>query len=204
MIGSIGDRTTVRDLLLSLSSPTPSRRAAAELAGAEEAVRLPHGRSADLRYAHALAAWGDVGGYDAEVLWDVCTSEAFGQPMDVAGTRLVRELSGGEQKRLALHALLRSDADVLLLDEPDNFLDIPGKRWLEGALRATDKTVLYVRHDRQLLADTSSVVVTLEGNGAWTHPASFASYHDARQQRLANLDREHYQWRKEHERLVAS
>jgi ATPase subunit of ABC transporter with duplicated ATPase domains len=201
MIGSIGDRTTVRDLLLSLSGDAV-RRAAAELAAAEEAVRLPHGRSADLRYAHALAAWGDVGGYDAEVLWDVCTSEAFGQPMEVAGTRLVRELSGGEQKKLALHALLRSDAEVLLLDEPDNFLDIPGKRWLEGALRATDKTVLYVSHDRQLLADTSSVVVTLEGNGAWTHPASFASYHDARQQRLANLDREHYQWRKEHERLV--
>ena len=202
MIGSIGDGTTVRDLLLSLA-PDAVQRAAAELAGAEEAVRLPHGRAADLRYAHALAAWGDAGGYEAEVLWDVCTSEAFGQPMDVAGARPVRELSGGEQKKLALHALLRSEADVLLLDEPDNFLDIAGKRWLEAALRATDKTVLYVSHDRQLLADTSDVVVTLEGNGAWTHPASFASYHEARQQRLANLDREHYQWRKEHERLIA-
>ena len=47
----------------------------------------------------------------------------------------LRTFSGGEQKRLALEALLRSDFDVLLLDEPDNFLDVPGKRWLEAELR---------------------------------------------------------------------
>ena len=45
----------------------------------------------------------------------------------------MRTLSGGEQKRLALEVLFRSDFDVLLLDEPDNFLDIPSKRWLEEA-----------------------------------------------------------------------
>ena len=52
-------------------------------------------------------------------------------------TAPLRTFSGGEQKRLALEALLRSDFDVLLLDEPDNFLDVPGKRWLEDELRAT-------------------------------------------------------------------
>jgi ATPase subunit of ABC transporter with duplicated ATPase domains len=201
MIGSLGGTTTVRDLLLTLA-PRPVQAAADALQRAEEAVRLPHGRSADLRYADALAAWGDVGGYDAELLWDKCTTAAFRQPMEVAGDRLVRELSGGEQKRLALEALLRSDADVLLLDEPDNFLDIPGKRWLEGALNASDKTVLFVSHDRQLLAETSNAVVTLEGNGAWTHPRSFASYHEARQARLAKLDSDHRRWREEHERLI--
>ena len=155
-----------------------------------------------VRYANALAAWGDAGGYEAEVAWDVCTMEAFRQSMEVAGTRLVRELSGGEQKRLALEALLRSDADVLLLDEPDNFLDIRWKRWLEQSLRATPKTVLYVSHDRQLLAETSNAVVTLEGRGAWTHPSSFATYHDARQKRLDKLDGEHRRWSEERERLV--
>ena len=59
--------------------------------------------------------------------------------------------------------LLRSDADVLLLDEPDNFLDVDAKRWLEGELQATRKTVLYVSHDRELLAATATKIVTIEG-----------------------------------------
>ena len=84
-----------------------------------------------MRYAHALAAWGDAGGYDAEVFWDVCLTEAFGVDLGEVGDRPVATLSGGEQKRLALEVLLRGSDDVLLLDEPDNFLDIPGKRWLE-------------------------------------------------------------------------
>jgi ATPase subunit of ABC transporter with duplicated ATPase domains len=202
MIGSLRDRSTVADLLLSLSSESV-QRAARELHKAEEAVRLPHSSSADFRYADAIAAWGDAGGYDAEVLWDVCTTEALGRPMNAVRDRPVRELSGGEQKRLALEALLRSDAEVLLLDEPDNFLDVSGKVWLERSLRDCDKTILYVSHDRQLLADTSNLVITLEGHGAWTHPSSFASYHEARQARLARLDSDHKRWREEHQRLVA-
>jgi ATPase subunit of ABC transporter with duplicated ATPase domains len=197
LIGSIDDTTTVRDLLLSLSSARV-QQAAAALAKAEETME-----SDGVRYANALAAWGDAGGYEAEVAWDVCTTQAFRQSMDVAGSRLVRELSGGEQKRLALEALLRSDAEVLLLDEPDNFLDIAWKRWLEDALNETTKTVLYVSHDRQLLANTSHAVITLEGHGSWTHPGSFATYHDARQNRLAKLDGEHKRWSEERARLVA-
>ena len=52
---------------------------------------------------------------------------------------------------------------VLLVDEPDNFLDVPAKRWLEGRLRESDKRVLYVSHDRELLAQTETRVVTVEG-----------------------------------------
>ena len=66
--------------------------------------------------------------------------------------RAVRTLSGGEQKRLVLEALLRGKDEVLLLDEPDNYLDVPGKVWLEQQLVATPKTVLLVSHDRELLA----------------------------------------------------
>ncbi len=201
LVGSISGDTSVRDFLLGLASER-IRLAAAELAAAERAVGLPHGRAADIRYAEVLAAWGDAGGYEAEVLWDVCTTEAIGQSMDVAGHRPVRQLSGGEQKRLALEALLRSDAEVLLLDEPDNFLDVEGKRWLERALNASDRTILYVSHDRQLLAETSHSVLTLEGHGAWTHPSSFATYHDARHARLTRLDETHRRWREEHERLI--
>ena len=122
-----------------------------------------------MAYAQALADWGDAGGYEAEVTWDVCCTEALGTPWIRAQWREVRTLSGGEQKRLVLEALLRGPDEVLLLDEPDNYLDVPGKRWLEIALRETPKTVLYVSHDRELLAQTATRVVTLEGGTAWTH-----------------------------------
>src|SRR2546423_479475 len=81
LIGSIADQTTVRDLLLSLSSARV-QQAAAALARAEETME-----SDGVRYANALAVWGDAGGYEAEVAWDVCTTQAFRQPMDVAGSR---------------------------------------------------------------------------------------------------------------------
>ena len=67
----------------------------------------------------------------------------------------MRTLSGGQQKRFALELLLRGTDEVLLLDEPDNFLDVPAKRWLEARLRESDKSVLYVSHDRELLAQTA-------------------------------------------------
>ena len=84
---------------------------------------------------HALADWGDAGGYDAEVLWDTCTIAALGIPYERCQWREVSTLSGGEQKRLVLEALLRGPDEVLLLDEPDNYLDVPGKLWLEEQLR---------------------------------------------------------------------
>ena len=201
MIGSISDQTTVRHLLVSLA-PDRVIRAARRVEATEAAVAVPHSAADDERYADALASWGDAGGYEAEVLWDVCTSRALGEGFETASARRVRELSGGEQKRVALEALFRSDADVLLLDEPDNFLDIAWKRRLEGTLNDSPKTVLYVSHDRQVLASTSHTVVTLEGSGAWTHPASFATYHEARDARLGRLDNAHRRWRDEHERLV--
>ena len=93
--------------------------------------------------ARALATWGDAGGCDAEVLWDECCTTPCARPLTAARRRPpAATFSGGEQKRLALEVLLRRDADVLLLDEPDNFLDVPAKRWLEGELSAARKTVL--------------------------------------------------------------
>ena len=136
-----------------------------------------------------FAEWGDAGGYDAEVFWDACCTKAIGEPFADLERRPLRTFSGGEQKRLALEALLRSDFDVLLLDEPDNFLDVPGKRWLEEELRSSRKTMLFVSHDRELLAATATKIVTVEASGAWTHGGGFASYHEARQARLEN--REH-------------
>ena len=175
---------TVRDLMVSLA-PQRIRRAASGL-GAAEAVATAE----PMKYATALAEWGDAGGYDAEVFWDTCCTRAIGETYDAISTRPLRTFSGGEQKRIALEAILRSEFDVLLLDEPDNFLDVPGKRWLEDELRATRKTVLFVSHDRELLATTATKVVTVEASGSWTHGGGFAGYHEARQAHLER--REHH------------
>ena len=157
-----------------------------------------------MRLARAHAAWGEAGGYDEEVLWDVCTTAALGRPLDAVGDRLCSTLSGGEQKRLALEVLFRGDADVLLLDEPDNFLDVPTKEWLERELDQCPKTVLFVSHDRELLARAASKIVTLEARGAWTHPESFPTYHAARDARLARLDEDRRRYNEERLRLEES
>ncbi len=199
-IGSIRDDTSVRDLLVSLSSPAV-RAAGAALDAAELAMMETDDEKTQLRYASALADWGDAGGYDAEVLWDVCTVAALGVPFERCQYRALHTLSGGEQKRLALEALLRGLDQVLLLDEPDNYLDVPGKRWLEAALAESPKTVLFVSHDRELLSRTATRVVTMEARSAWVHGAGFATYAVARQARRQRLAELHKRWDEEHERL---
>jgi ATPase subunit of ABC transporter with duplicated ATPase domains len=199
-IGSVRDDRTVRDLLLAVAAP--ALRAAAEgLDAAELAMMDTDDEPTQLRYATALTGWGEAGGYDAEVLWDTVTVAALGVPYEQAQHRTVRTLSGGEQKRLALESLLRGPDEVLVLDEPDNYLDVPGKRWLEDRLRETPKTVLYVSHDRELLARTATHVVTIEGRSAWVHGGGFGTYHDARTHRLDRLDELHRRWEEEHQRL---
>ncbi|MDQ6875049.1 MAG: ATP-binding cassette domain-containing protein [Actinomycetota bacterium] len=201
-IGSIRDASTVRDLLLSLAPPRV-RAAGEALDRAELALIGSADERVQLRYADALATWGDAGGYQAEVLFDTVTVAALGLPYDRAAARPVATLSGGEQKRLALEALLRGPDDVLLLDEPDNYLDVPGKRWLEDRLRESAKTVLFVSHDRELLARTATRVVTLEGGTAWTHGGSFATYSAARTERHEHLDELRRRWDEEQAKLKA-
>jgi ATPase subunit of ABC transporter with duplicated ATPase domains len=188
---------TVGEMLLSLAPPE-LQRAHTELNVAESAAATD-----PMRYAHAMAAWSDAGGYAAEVHWDECTTRAVGLSLDEVAGRPLRTLSGGEQKRLALEVLLRSDADVLLLDEPDNFLDVDAKRWLEGELQTTRKTVLYVSHDRQLLATTATKIVTIEACGAWTFGDGFAGYAAARRAHLDTLDKDRSLCDEERKRLEA-
>jgi ATPase subunit of ABC transporter with duplicated ATPase domains len=200
-IGSVQDDTTVRQLLLSVATPSV-RDAGVELEQAELAMMEADDEPTQMRYAHALAAWGDAGGYDAEVAWDMCTVEALGLTLDRCQYRGVATLSGGEQKRLVLEALLRGPDDVLLLDEPDNYLDVPGKRWLEQRLADSAKSVLLISHDRELLDRAATRIVTLEGGTAWTHGGGFASYHQARRDRHERLDEVRRRWDEEHARLV--
>jgi ATPase subunit of ABC transporter with duplicated ATPase domains len=198
--GRITGDSSVRDLLLSVAQPRV-REAAARLDAAELVMMERDDEAAQMRYAGALAEWGDAGGYEAEVLWDACCLAALGTGYERCRWREVGTLSGGEQKRLVLEALLRGPAEVLLLDEPDNYLDVPGKRWLEGQLASTVKTVLLVSHDRELLANCARRIITVEDGSVWVHGGGFAGYHQARKERNERLDELRRRWDEEHEKL---
>jgi ATPase subunit of ABC transporter with duplicated ATPase domains len=203
-IGHIRDASMVRDLLVDVA-PKAVRAAARNLDASELAIIENDTTENQLAYATALADYADAGGYDQETVWDKCTIAALGIPFERAKYRELNSLSGGEQKRLALEALLRGPEQVLLLDEPDNYLDVPTKRWLEESLRATHKTVLLVSHDRELLATAADRIITLEvgaaGNSTWTHGGSFESYHQAREDRMSRLDELLRRWNEEHAKI---
>ncbi|NPC97483.1 ATP-binding cassette domain-containing protein [Nocardioides sp. zg-DK7169] len=202
--------TTVAELLLSVS-PQRVRDAAAEVDRLEAALMDTDDERTQMKYAEALGEYADAGGYDLEVVWDVCTTAALGAPYDRVKYRDLTTLSGGEQKRLVLEFLLRGPDQVLLLDEPDNYLDVPGKIWLEERVRESDKTILMVSHDRELLNNTATRVVTVElasggpgvGNSVWTHPGGFTSYHEARTDRFARFEELRRRWDEEHAKIKA-
>jgi len=203
-VGRTADDRSIRELLASLA-PAAVRDAAAELAAAELGIMQVDDERAQMRYASALVDWADVGGYEAETGWDQVTDAVLSIPFETAQWREVRTLSGGEQKRLVLEALLRGPEEVLLLDEPDNYLDVPTKRWLETQLAASAKTVLYVSHDRELLARTATQVASVEptpaGSTIWVHGGGFATYPQARENRRSRLDELLRRWDEEHTKL---
>ena len=203
-IGKVRDDTTVRDLLVSVA-PTRIREAAHEVDRTELLMMERDSEADQMAYAHALVEWGEAGGYEQETVWDQCTMAALGVPYDSAQWRKVTTLSGGEQKRLVLEALLRGPEEVLLLDEPDNYLDVPAKRWLEEALLSSPKTVLFISHDRELLDRVATRIATLEPGAAgatiWVHPGRFSTYAQARDDRNARLEELRRRWDEEHVKL---
>ena len=203
-IGSVGGDATVRDLLLT-TSPAPIRAAAAAVDAAEERVITEDSEKAQMAYARALADWGDAGGYDEEVRWDSATMESLHIPFDQVQHRRASTLSGGEQKRLVLESLFSGPDEVLLLDEPDNYLDVPGKEWLERIVRESPKTVLLVTHDREVIARCASAIATLERGAAgatlWLHGAGLDSYRQARIDRNERLDELRRRWFEEEQKL---
>jgi ATPase subunit of ABC transporter with duplicated ATPase domains len=205
-VGHGGTDETVADLLLSVAPPRV-RAAAGAVDECELALMETDDEATQMRYAEALAEYADAGGYDLEVTWDTCTVASMGLPYDRAKHRSLSTLSGGEQKRLVLEYLLRGPDEVLLLDEPDNYLDVPGKIWLEQRIRESAKTILFISHDRELLANTATRIVTVElgaaGNLVWTHPGGFASYHEAREDRFLRFEEQRRRWDEEHAKIKA-
>ncbi|MFE1961796.1 ABC-F family ATP-binding cassette domain-containing protein [Streptomyces sp. NPDC059479] len=203
-VGSVRDERTVRDLLVSVAQPR-IREAATAVDEAEHGIMTVDDEAAQMRYAQALSDWAEARGYEAETVWDMCTTAALGIPYEKAQWRELRTLSGGEQKRLVLEALLRGPDEVLLLDEPDNYLDVPGKRWLEEKLKETRKTVLFISHDRELLATAAEKIVSVEpgpgGSDVWVHGAGFGTYHEARRERFARFEELKRRWEEKHAQL---
>ena len=203
-IGSVRDHTTVHQMLLSVA-PKRIRDAAENIERTEIAMHEKDTEKAQMAYAQAIIEWGDVGGYEYEVIWDVCCIAALGKSFDEVAKREVNTLSGGEQKKLVLNALLEGPDETLLLDEPDNYLDVPSKRWLEEVITSTKKTVFFISHDRELLENTVNRIVTLEqgaaGNTTWVHGGKFSTWHDARKARNARFAEVLLRWEQEHQRL---
>jgi ATPase subunit of ABC transporter with duplicated ATPase domains len=198
-IGVGDDDQTVRELLLSIASE-PLRSVGLKLIVAERA--LANGdETAGIALGEAIADWSELGGYELEASWDRACRVIIRSGLDEVGGRAVSTLSGGERKRLVLELLFSSDADVLLLDEPDNFLDVPAKRALEKQLSSTRKTVLVISHDRVLLTNGVSSILTLEGNGCWMHGGSYSSYPAARQARQERMGDAVKRWKAEERRL---
>ena len=202
-IGQVNDGT-LRDLLFQVS-PGPLREAAARVDELELIMMETEDQKSQLAYAQALSDFADVGGYDAEVLWDVVTTSALGESYETVKWRPVRTFSGGEQKRIVLELLLRGSCEVLILDEPDNYLDVPGKIWLEEQLQQTRKTVMLISHDRELLDRSATSVVALElgaaGNTAWVHGERFGTFAQARADRFSRLEELRRRWDEEHVKL---
>jgi len=189
----------LRDLAVDLAPP-PVRAVAARLAKAE--ARMGEGLEKDqLKYAQALADWGEAGGYEFDVLCDTVAVAILGLSWEAVKNRPMRTLSGGEQKRFALQLLLQGRDEVLVLDEPDNFLDVPAKRELEEAIRDSDKSILFVSHDREVLANAAGSIVTLEAGSTWTHGGGFATWHEARVARYERFEELRRRWDEEHQKL---
>ncbi|NPD80452.1 ABC-F family ATP-binding cassette domain-containing protein [Prevotella sp. PINT] len=96
------------------------------------------------------------------------------------------QLSGGQQKRVALAAVLMTDPDFLILDEPTNHLDLEMIEWLEGFLSRGNKTILMVTHDRFFLDRVCSVILELDGGAMYTYRGNYQYYLEKRQERIDN------------------
>jgi ATP-binding cassette subfamily F protein uup len=96
------------------------------------------------------------------------------------------QLSGGQQKRVALANVLLTEPDLLILDEPTNHLDLEMIEWLEGFLARGNRTLLMVTHDRFFLDRVCSVILELDDHTIYTYRGNYAYYLEKRQERIDN------------------
>lgn len=96
----------------------------------------------------------------------------------------VGQLSGGQQKRVALANVLITEPELIILDEPTNHLDLEMIEWLEGYLGRGNKTLLMVTHDRYFLDRVCNIILELDGHSIYTYKGNFRYYMEKRQERI--------------------
>ena len=99
----------------------------------------------------------------------------------------IGELSGGQQKRVALANVLIDNPDFLILDEPTNHLDLPMIEWLENFLSRSSLTLLMVTHDRYFLDHVCNLILELDNKSIYTYRGNYSYYLEKRQERIDNL-----------------
>lgn len=138
-------------------------------------------------YSQLLADYADLGGYRMEADMSKSTQDVLGSSYQDVSDLELDCLSGGEQKMLLLNYLFSNSAPNLILDEPDNFLDITNKARLKSYLRKSTKTILLISHDRDLLEATCKKHLVLEerddGTAAWVHGGRYSTLSEARAER---------------------
>lgn len=153
-------------------------------------------------YSKAQERFESLGGYTLEH-----RVEAILSGLGFAATELhqmVGVLSGGEKKLVNLARILLQQPDVLLLDEPDNHLDLQAKTWLEDYIRAYPGTVIIISHDRRLLDRAVSKIVELEDGHVFEYAGNYSFYVEDRMKRLVKQQETYALQHREIKRLEAS
>lgn len=140
------------------------------------------------QYDRDLERFEREGGYTLAPRVDAVL-QGLGFDAERARTQPLDQLSGGERGRLGLARQLVSAADVLLLDEPTNHLDLETTRWLEEYLRATDKTVLLISHDRTFIASVADHILHLDGGTGAAYTGGYESFITQREERRLSQQR---------------
>ncbi|GCL54345.1 ABC transporter related [Microcystis aeruginosa NIES-3806] len=178
---------TVRSLLADTSGETLAK-IAKDMWQTEELLKQDENNTKIAQdYANFISEWYNLGGIDIEEIWDICCQEVLNESFEKVALRKLTTLSGGQAKRLAISALLLGSFDILMLDEPDNFLDVQGKRWLELELKKAKQGILLISHDRALLSSVADKIVTIEAQTGWIHHSKYDTYEMARIERLEQL-----------------